>query len=99
MCGKYLEEDNIKITTSVHAYMPTLIVPKVVGGGGLEIFCRIDAKWCTLRTFGVENLPYSFCHFISQYLSVLYNLETSFKWDFMFIFRTAKIFCTDCHDF
>ena len=38
MCGQYLEEDNIKITTSVHAYMPTLIVPKVVGGGGSGYF-------------------------------------------------------------
>jgi hypothetical protein len=24
-----------------------------------------------LRTFGVEKLPYSFCHFISQYMSIV----------------------------
>ena len=45
--------------------MPTLIVSKAVGRG------RIDAKWCTLRAFGVEKLPYSFFHFISQYMSVV----------------------------
>ena len=50
--------------------MPTLIVPKAVGRG------RIDAKWCTLRAFGVEKLPYSFCHFISQYMSVVLVYNT-----------------------
>jgi hypothetical protein len=29
------------------------------------------------------------------YLTNEGNLETSFKWDFMFIFRSAKILCTD----
>jgi hypothetical protein len=35
----------------------------------------------------------------ASYLTDEGKLETSFKWDFMFIFRSAKIFFTDCHDF